>query len=204
MLHSSSQNTLWTRVQFSNIYPLNLFAIWVISGILWLIFNLNGSDRNRLLNVYVIEYTNVHIGINKLNSFLFLRFLLTQNTSSQRLSFFPSSNLYSGSFAHFLSFFRSSPWEPFHRIMKRDTELEYFCGYRRAALTKLGDFYDLGLSRTNDVKMSNLQCLSEFVIFLILMTKDRQTLHFNDKSQTKVRNSLMLISVCLSEFRVYI
>ena len=41
-----------------------------------------------------------------------------------------------------------------------------------------------------------------FVIFLILMTKDRQTLHFNDKSQTKMRNLLMLISVCLSEFRV--
>ena len=30
-------------------------------------------------------------------------------------------------------------------------------------------------------------CLS-FVIFLILMTKDRQTWHFNDKSQSKVRN----------------
>ena len=27
-----------------------------------------------------------------------------------------------------------------------------------------------------------------FVVFLILMTKDRQTWHFNDKSQTKVRN----------------
>ena len=26
--------------------------------------------------------------------------------------------------------------------------------------------------------------------------KDRQTRHFNEKSQTKVRNSLMLISVC--------
>ena len=40
-------------------------------------------------------------------------------------------------------------------------------------------------------------CLS-FVIFLILMAKDRQTWHFNDKSQTTVRNSLMLILVCLS------
>ena len=40
-------------------------------------------------------------------------------------------------------------------------------------------------------------CLS-LVIFLILMTKDRQTWHFNDKSQTTVRNSLMLILVCLS------
>ena len=35
----------------------------------------------------------------------------------------------------------------------------------------------------NDVKVSNLQFLSEFVIFLILMTKDRQTWHFNNKSQ---------------------
>ena len=34
------------------------------------------------------------------------------------------------------------------------------------------------------------------------MTKDRQTLHFNDKSQTKMTNLLMLISVCLSEVRV--
>ena len=42
-------------------------------------------------------------------------------------------------------------------------------------------------------------CLS-FAIFPILMTKDRQTLNFNDKGQTKVRNSLMLISVCFSEF----
>ena len=41
---------------------------------------------------------------------------------------------------------------------------------------------------------------ASFVIFLILMTKDRQTWHFNEKSHTKVRNSLMLISVffCLS------
>ena len=45
-------------------------------------------------------------------------------------------------------------------------------------------------------------CLS-FVIFLILMTKDRQTWHFDNKSQTKVRNLVMLIPVCLSEFRVY-
>ena len=77
MLHSSSQNTLWTRVQFSNIYPLNLFAIWAISGILWLIFNLDGSDHNRLLNVYVIEYTNLYMDNNKLDSFLFM---LKQNT----------------------------------------------------------------------------------------------------------------------------
>ena len=45
-------------------------------------------------------------------------------------------------------------------------------------------------------------CLS-FVIFLILMAKDRQTWHLYDNSQTKVRNSLILILVCLSEFRVY-
>ena len=47
--------------------------------------------------------------------------------------------------------------------------------------------------RANDVKVSNLQFLSEFCHFS----------HFNDKSQTKVKNSLMVISVCLSEFRVY-
>ena len=45
-------------------------------------------------------------------------------------------------------------------------------------------------------------CLS-FVIFLILMTKDRRTLHFNDESQKKVTNSIMFISVCLSEFRIH-
>jgi len=49
------------------------------------------------------------------------------------------------------------------------------------------------LSSANDVRGTNLQFLSEFCHFS----------HFNDKSQTKVRNSLMLISVCLSEFRVY-
>ena len=44
-------------------------------------------------------------------------------------------------------------------------------------------------------------CLS-FVIFLILMAKDtRQTWHFKNKSQTKARNSKMLISVCLADFR---
>ena len=47
-----------------------------------------------------------------------------------------------------------------------------------------------------------LFCLS-FVVCLILMAKDRQTWHLSDKSQTKVRNLPMLISVCLSEFRVY-
>ena len=47
--------------------------------------------------------------------------------------------------------------------------------------------------RANDFKVTNLQFLSEFCHFS----------YFNDKSQTKVRNSLMLISVCLSEFRVY-
>ena len=45
---------------------------------------------------------------------------------------------------------------------------------------------------TNDVRVTNLQFLSELCHFS----------HFNDKSHTKVRNSLMLISVCLSEFRV--
>ena len=37
-------------------------------------------------------------------------------------------------------------------------------------------------------------CLS-FVIFLILMTKDRQTWNFNNKNQIKVGNSLMWISI---------
>ena len=45
--------------------------------------------------------------------------------------------------------------------------------------------------RANDVGVTNLQFLSEFCHFS----------HFNDKSQTKVRNSLMLISVCLPQFR---
>ena len=51
----------------------------------------------------------------------------------------------------------------------------------------------------------NLQILSEFCNFshFNIMTKDGQTWRFNDKSQTKVRNSLILSSVCLSEFRVY-
>ena len=68
--------------------------------------------------------------------------------------FFSSSNLYSGSFSPFLPLpLRSSLWEPFHRIMKRDTA--YFCGYRRAALTKLGDlFYDFGL----DTNIIGLNC----------------------------------------------
>ena len=47
-----------------------------------------------------------------------------------------------------------------------------------------------------------LFCLS-FVVCLILMAKDRQTWHLSGKSQTKVRNLPILISVCLSEFRVY-
>ena len=68
--------------------------------------------------------------------------------------FFSSSNLYSGSFSPFLALpLRSSPWKPFHRILKRDAE--YFCGYRRAALTKLGDlFYDFGL----DTNIISLNC----------------------------------------------
>ena len=41
---------------------------------------------------------------------------------------------------------------------------------------------------TNDVRVTNLQFLSELGHFS----------HFDDKSHTKVRNSLMLISVCLS------
>ena len=40
--------------------------------------------------------------------------------------------------------------------------------------------------------MADLRFLSELCLFS----------HYNDKSQTKVRNLLMLISVCLSEFRV--
>ena len=35
--------------------------------------------------------------------------------------------------------------------------------------------------------------LHQSIIFAIFMIKGRQTLHFNDKRQTKVRNSLMLI-----------
>ena len=48
-----------------------------------------------------------------------------------------------------------------------------------------------------------IPCLS-FVIFLILMANDRQAWQFIEKTQTKVRNSIiMLILVCLSEFQVF-
>ena len=46
--------------------------------------------------------------------------------------------------------------------------------------------------RANDVIVTNLQLLYEFCHFS----------YFNEKRQ-KVKNSLMLISVCLFEFRVY-
>ena len=58
-------------------------------------------------------------------------------------------------------------------------------------------------TRKNFVPHGNLQFCLSFVIFLILMTKNRKTWHFNDKSQTKVRNSPMLISLSLFEFRVF-
>ena len=47
--------------------------------------------------------------------------------------------------------------------------------------------------RANDVKVTNLHFLSECYHFLL----------FNEKCQTKMKNSLMLVSVCMTDFRVY-
>ena len=53
--------------------------------------------------------------------------------------------------------------------------------------------------------MTNLQFLSEFCHFSHFNDKRQTNMTFliNEKAQTKVRNSIMLILVCLTEFWVY-
>ena len=77
-----------------------------------------------------------------------------------------------------------------------------FWGDKQRALWYVMVFFGVvnSVARANDVRVTNLPNFwLRFVIFPILITKGQQIRHFNDKSQTKVRNSLIVISVCLSE-----
>ena len=55
--------------------------------------------------------------------------------------------------------------------------------------------------RTNHVKVTTVGSLSDFFFsFVILMTKVRQALHFNDKSPKKVTNSLINLNTHYSRY----
>ena len=64
-------------------------------------------------------------------------------------------------------------------------------------------------TRKNFVPHGNLQFCLSFVIFVILMTKDRKTWHFNDKSEEFanvnfsffVRVSSLLIVACAQRYK---